>query len=215
MTGRSVENCPRFTERELVGQTAFKAFLPNPYAHFLSIQLKILSTIHHHSPLFVRLDDGTRQHLSLPWSATHDGQRGETCTQFPNAPSHVLSKEACSIFFMCIAVFICCLETFIITTALPQITSQLGASDSDFAWIGSAYLLSYAAVIPLWARLSDLFGQKPILTITSTIFLLGTIIGALSRDSAMLIAGRAVQGTGVGGLMVVINICVVDMYPPR
>jgi MFS family permease len=116
---------------------------------------------------------------------------------------------------MCIAVFICCLETFIITTALPQITSKLEATDSDFAWVGSAYLLSYAAVIPIWARISEILGEKLVLLITSSIFLVGTVIGALSQDSAMLIAGRAVQGMGVGGLMVVINICVVLMYPPR
>ncbi|ORY02843.1 major facilitator superfamily domain-containing protein [Clohesyomyces aquaticus] len=116
---------------------------------------------------------------------------------------------------MCLSVFIACLEIFVTSTALPQITSQLGASDSDYVWVGSAYLLLWAAGVPVWAQLSDIFGRKAILGATSVLFTVGAIVAAISQDSRTLIAARAVQGAGVGGLTVVINICVVYMYQPR
>jgi Na+/melibiose symporter-like transporter len=134
-----------------------------------------------------------------------------------SADSGVMSSRRKSAAFamMCLSVFIAVLSTFIMTTALPIITHSFGASDSNFAWIGSSYLLSYAAGIPIWARCSDIFGRRAILGLTSIIFIVGSMVGATSHTIAIMIVGRTLQGLGCGGLMIVVNICVVDMYTPR
>ncbi|KAF2740288.1 MFS general substrate transporter [Polyplosphaeria fusca] len=124
-------------------------------------------------------------------------------------------RKAAAFTAMCLSVFIACLEIFVTTTALPKVTEELGASDSDFVWIGSAYLLLWAAGIPIWAQMSDIFGRKVILGSTIIMFTIGSIIAASAESTETLIIGRAIQGVGVGGLTVVINICVVHMYEPR
>lgn len=127
-------------------------------------------------------------------------------------PSH---RKRIIMFALCTSVFVVSLDTFIMTTALPTITIDFGISDAGFAWVGSAYILSFAAVIPVWASFSDFFGRKMILGITSGILFIGTLTGALSGSVAILITSRAIQGIGAGGLMVIVNICVTELFNER
>jgi MFS family permease len=113
---------------------------------------------------------------------------------------------------LCLAVFLASLDTVIITTALPTIATIFEISDSGYAWIGSAYLLTNAAFVPFWGKISDVFGRKPILIIANVIFMAGSVISALSHSMSMLIAGRAVQGLGGGGIVILVNICVSDLF---
>jgi MFS family permease len=116
---------------------------------------------------------------------------------------------------LCLSIFLAALDTVIITTALPTIATIFEISDSGYAWIGSAYLLTNAAFVPFWGKISDIFGRKPILIIANVIFMIGSIISALSRSMTMLIAGRAVQGLGGGGIVILVNICVSDLFSLR
>lgn len=116
---------------------------------------------------------------------------------------------------LCLTVFVVVLDTFIMTTALPVIAIDFATSDAGYAWIGSGYMLAFAVVVPVWAKISDIFGRKPVLIITTTIFFAGTLIGALSKDANLLIAGRVIQGIGGGGLFVLVNICVSDLFSTR
>ena len=116
---------------------------------------------------------------------------------------------------LCLAIFLASLDTVIITTALPTIATVFEISDSGYAWIGSAYLLTNAAFVPFWGKISDVFGRKPILIIANVIFMAGSIISALSKSMSMLIAGRAVQGLGGGGIVILVNICVSDLFSLR
>lgn len=118
-------------------------------------------------------------------------------------------------FALCTAVFIVALDYFILTTALPMVTSEFGTSDAGFAWIGSAYLLTHAAFTPVWATISDVFGRKMVLNITNGFFFVGVLIGGLSRNTAILIVGRAIQGVGAAGIMVVAPICVGYLFNQR
>ncbi len=116
---------------------------------------------------------------------------------------------------LCMAVFLAALDAVIITTALPTIARDVDATDSGYAWIAAAYLLCNAASVPFWGKVSDIFGRKPILIIANLVFLLGSIVAALATTLTMIIAGRAVQGLGAGGLMALVNITVGDLFSPR
>lgn len=140
---------------------------------------------------------------------TNNAKVEEAATSMPSHRKRII------MFALCTTVFVVSLDTFIMTTALPTITIDFGISDAGFAWVGSAYMLSFAAVIPVWASVSDVFGRKMILGITSGIFFIGTLTGALSGNAAILITSRAIQGIGAGGLMVVVNICVTELFNER
>jgi hypothetical protein len=112
------------------------------------------------------------------------------------------------------SVFLAALDTTIITTALPTI-SEYFHSNAGYTWIGSAYLLANAASTPSWGKFSDIWGRKPVLLIAAAIFFIGSLLAAVSVSIAMLIAARAVQGIGGGGLIILVNICISDLFSMR
>ena len=113
-----------------------------------------------------------------------------------------------------LSLFLAALDATIVATAVPTITNDLD-SPSGYAWIGGAYLISNAAAAPIWAKLSDIWGRKPILLSAVALFIFASIICALAVDMKMLIAGRAVQGTASGGLIMMVNICISDIFSMR
>ena len=115
---------------------------------------------------------------------------------------------------LCMAVFLAALDVTIITTALPTISEEF-SSPSGYTWIGSAFLLANAASIPSWGKVSDIFGRKPMLLVANVIFMVGSLVAALSNSIGMLIAARAVQGLGGGGLVILVNICIGDLFSLR
>jgi hypothetical protein len=115
---------------------------------------------------------------------------------------------------LCASVFLAALDTTIITTALPTI-SEYFHSDAGYTWIGSAYLLANAASTPSWGKFSDIWGRKPILLVAAAIFFIGSLLAGVSVSIGMLIAARAVQGVGGGGLIILVNICISDLFSMR
>ena len=103
----------------------------------------------------------------------------------------------------------------IITTAVPTITAHFQASQADYTWIGSSYLLAASAATPTWGKISDIWGRKPIILLANAIFFVGSLISALSVNIRMLLAGRAIQGMAGGGLLVLANICISDLFSMR
>ncbi|KAL8740872.1 MAG: hypothetical protein Q9190_006465 [Brigantiaea leucoxantha] len=89
----------------------------------------------------------------------------------------------------------------------PQ-RNRFDASEADYTWIGSAYMLAAAASTPSWGKFSDIWGRKPILLGANVLFLVASLISALSTGTKMLLAGRALQGIGGGGLIIMGNICI-------
>lgn len=116
---------------------------------------------------------------------------------------------------LCLALFLAALDMTIISTALPTIAADFGASESGFSWIASSYLLANAACIPLWGKLSDIWGRKPIILLANIWFLVGSLICALAKNLAMILAGRAIQGVGGGGIIIMANISVTDLFSMR
>ncbi|KAL9607480.1 MAG: hypothetical protein Q9204_009328 [Flavoplaca sp. TL-2023a] len=113
-----------------------------------------------------------------------------------------------------LSLFISALDTTIVATAIPTISADLHAA-SGYLWIGGAYILAAAAGAPLWAKLSDIWGRKPILLAAVAWFAGSSILCARAKTIEMLIIGRAFQGTAGGGLIQLVNIVVSDMFSMR
>ncbi|KAL9032829.1 MAG: hypothetical protein Q9180_006286 [Flavoplaca navasiana] len=147
----------------------------------------------------------------------NDNGAGEAATDSapPEPAEHSKGELILVLLALCLAVFLAAIDAVIITPAMPTIASDLEISDGGFAWIGSAYLLALAGTAPVWGKVSDIFGRKPVLIIANIVFSIGCLIAALSRNLTMLLAGRAVQGTGGGGLITLVEISVGDMFSQR
>ncbi|KAL4730671.1 hypothetical protein ACLX1H_002709 [Fusarium chlamydosporum] len=115
---------------------------------------------------------------------------------------------------LCLALFLAALDTTIITTAVPTIANEFHSSQG-YVWIGSAYLLGNAAFVPTWGKISDIFGRKPVILAAAIIFWIGSLLCAVSTGMGMLIASRAIQGIGGGGLVVLPNIAISDLFSMR
>jgi EmrB/QacA subfamily drug resistance transporter len=112
------------------------------------------------------------------------------------------------------AMMLAALDQTIVAPALPTIGASLG--DADFiAWIISVYLLTGTAVTPLYGKLSDIHGRRPILSLALGVFLIGSVICALATSMPVIIVGRAVQGLGGGGLVALAQTVIADVVPPR
>ena len=105
------------------------------------------------------------------------------------------------------------LDSTIVATALPTIVGDLGGLER-IAWVTSAFLLAQTAVTPLYGKLGDQLGRKRVLQSAVVLFLAGSALCGLSQSMTELIAFRAVQGLGAGGLIVLVQASVGDIVPP-
>jgi EmrB/QacA subfamily drug resistance transporter len=106
------------------------------------------------------------------------------------------------------------LDQTIVATALPTIVGDLGGL-SHLAWVTSAFLLAQTVVTPIYGKLGDLYGRKRILMSAIVLFLIGSALCGQAQSMTELIAFRAVQGLGAGGLIVLIQAVIGDVVPPR
>jgi EmrB/QacA subfamily drug resistance transporter len=106
------------------------------------------------------------------------------------------------------------LDQTIVSTALPTIVGDLGGLN-HLSWVVTAYLLAVTVVTPLYGKLGDLYGRKIVLQSALVIFLIGSALCGASQDMTQLVAFRAVQGLGGGGLMVTAMAAIGDVVSPR
>ncbi|GAA4921475.1 MFS transporter [Streptomyces coeruleoprunus] len=106
------------------------------------------------------------------------------------------------------------LDQTIVSTALPTIVSELGGMD-HLSWVVTAYMLASTAATPLWGKLGDQYGRKKLFQAAVVLFLIGSALCGIAQDMPQLIAFRAVQGLGGGGLIVLSMAIVGDLVPPR
>src|SRR5579871_3234635 len=106
------------------------------------------------------------------------------------------------------------LDQTIVSTALPTIVGDLGGG-SHIAWVITAYLLATTVSTPLWGKLGDQYGRKVFFQASIVIFVAGSVLSGISTSMIELIAFRAVQGLGSGGLMVGAQAIVGDIVSPR
>jgi len=110
--------------------------------------------------------------------------------------------------------FLSALDQTIVGTALPRIVSDLHGL-SEITWVVSAYLVAQAVSVPITSKLSDIFGRKVLFFFNVIIFLLGSALSGAAPTMTWLIASRALQGIGGGGLAAAAFTIIADIFPPR
>lgn len=129
---------------------------------------------------------------------------------------HHLDRKSIIFVFagLMISMFVGSLDQTIVATALPTIVGELGGVD-HMLWVTTAYLLFSTIMMPIYGKLGDLFGRKYLFCACLVLFIVGSVVCGLSDSMFGLIAGRAIQGLGGGGQMILSQAIVADIFPPR
>jgi len=112
-----------------------------------------------------------------------------------------------------IGVFLAALDQTVVGTALPRIITDLGGNDL-YTWAFTAYLLTSTISGPLYGKLSDLFGRRPIMLFGIGVFMLGSLLAGLSQEMWQLVAARGIQGLGAGALFPIALAVIADLFAP-
>jgi EmrB/QacA subfamily drug resistance transporter len=134
----------------------------------------------------------------------------------PNdAPVHVSNRARIEILIaVLLGLFLSALDQTIVGPILPRIVSELHGVDY-YTWVVTAYLLTSTVTVPIYGKLSDLFGRRPMLMIGIGLFLFGSVLSGLSQTMWQLIAFRAIQGLGAGALFPISLAVIGDLFTPR
>ena len=131
----------------------------------------------------------------------------------PAAMSHREILEALS--GLLLVLFVAMSSATIVSTALPKIIGSLNGSQTQYTWVVTATLLTATASTPIWGKLSDLYSKKMLVQIAIVVFVLGSIVAGFSQTAGQLIAARAFQGVGMGGVQALVQVAIAAMIPPR
>ncbi|MGW1744416.1 MFS transporter [Streptomyces sp. NPDC002092] len=147
--------------------------------------------------------------------------RGEPAVAPPQAPAAPagpveLSPHRVRLVFLglMLALLLAALEQMIVATALPKIVGELHGLDR-MSWAITAYLLTATVGLPVYGKLGDLLGRKGVFQFAIVVFVVGAALAGRAQSMDQLIAFRAVQGVGAGGLMIGVQAIIADIVPPR
>ncbi|MGN6251569.1 MAG: DHA2 family efflux MFS transporter permease subunit [Marmoricola sp.] len=132
----------------------------------------------------------------------------------PSAPEISHRRILVIIGALLLGMLLAALDQTIVATALPTIAGDLHGL-SELSWVVTAYILASTASTPLWGKLGDLYGRKTFFQAAIVIFLIGSVLSGISQTMVELIAFRAIQGIGGGGLMIGAQAIVGDVVSPR
>ena len=111
-----------------------------------------------------------------------------------------------------LAMSIAALDSTVVSTAMPTIVGKLGGL-SMFSWVFSIYLLTSTVPVPLYGKLADLYGRKPVLLFGCALFLVGSALCGLAGSMEQLIIFRAIQGLGAGAILPMVMTVIGDNFP--
>src|SRR5689334_2359238 len=136
---------------------------------------------------------------------------GATGTAVPSGPKREILIVLPGLL---LALILAMLDQTIVSTALPRIVGDLGGV-THLSWVVTAYVLASTVTTPLYGKLGDLYGRKRWLIAAILVFLAGSALSGMAHSMDQLIAFRAVQGLGAGGLMVGVFATIGDLVSPR
>src|ERR671934_1646186 len=113
-----------------------------------------------------------------------------------------------------VAIFLAALDQTIVATALPRVVSDLGGI-TQYSWVFTAYMLASTVTVPLYGKLGDVHGRKPLFVVAILVFLAGSALCGAAQNMWELVIFRAVQGVGAGGLFPLTLAMVGMIIPPR
>ncbi|RKR90718.1 EmrB/QacA subfamily drug resistance transporter [Micromonospora pisi] len=114
-----------------------------------------------------------------------------------------------------LGMFVAILSSTVVSNALPRIISELHGSESSYTWVVTATLLALTATTPIWGKLADLTSKKLLVQLALAIYVLGSVLAGLAQNTGELIACRAIQGIGAGGLTALAQVIMAAMISPR
>src|SRR3954465_6057925 len=131
------------------------------------------------------------------------------------APTTLTHRQVLLAFSaMMLATLLAALDQTVVATALPQIVTDLHGF-RDLSWVVSAFLVAATVTVPLYGKLSDLYGRRRMFVVAISIFLVGSLLCGLAQSMGQLIAFRALQGVGAGGLLPLSQAAIADLFSPR
>lgn len=113
-----------------------------------------------------------------------------------------------------LGILLAALDQTVLATALPTIVGEFSGLD-HLSWVITAYMLTSTATVPLYGKLSDIFGRKPLFQIAIVTFVVGSMLSGAAQSMMQLIMFRGLQGIGAGGIMTLAMAIVGDILPPR
>src|SRR5215472_5142357 len=144
-----------------------------------------------------------------------DSIRQTTPPAGERAPAALSHRDVLVVFSgLMLGMFLAALDQTIVATALPTIVGDLHGLN-HIGWVVTAYLLAVAVVMPAYGKAGDLFGRKRVFQFAIVVFIAGSMAAGLAQSMAQLIAFRAVQGVGAGGLMIGAQAIIGDILSPR
>jgi EmrB/QacA subfamily drug resistance transporter len=136
-------------------------------------------------------------------------------TESPTQDAPADAREIRSVYLALMAVLgLGALDQSIVATALPRIVGDLGGMN-HLSWVVTAYVLASTATMPLYGKLADQYGRRPMIFTALATFLLGSVLCGFAQSMTQLIAFRAIQGMGSGGFMPLAQIIIGDLVPPQ
>ncbi|KAG9044555.1 hypothetical protein FS837_007960 [Tulasnella sp. UAMH 9824] len=159
-------------------------------------------------------DSSTPGTATADVDVTFDGERAIQSEPRPPPPQPPAEKGLrfwLVMTAMMVTTFLSAIDMTSVSTALPTIAQDLNGS--DFAWVGSAFALGSTAILPLVGGLAQIFGRRPVVLGSIAFFALGSGLCGGAKKMDMLIAGRAIQGVGGGGILAMAEIVIADLVP--
>jgi MFS family permease len=154
-------------------------------------------------------------------SPVYDGKASSNIDNYNaslDTPGAVQKLQPTTIALILVSLGLSCLlsalDVTIVTTAVPAIVADFKSSDG-YIWIGSSYILANTAMSPVWGSIADIWGRKPIFLIALTVFLIGSLLCALSPHMEAMIAGRVIQGLGSSGTSIMGSVVISDLFSLR
>ncbi|HEY5902054.1 MAG TPA: MFS transporter, partial [Anaerolineales bacterium] len=113
-----------------------------------------------------------------------------------------------------LSLFMASMESTVVATAMPTIVGQLGGLE-HYSWVFSAFMLASTTTVPLYGKLSDLYGRRVLYVVAMALFLAGSVLSGMAQSMTGLVAARSLQGIGAGGIMPLAFILIGEMFTLR
>lgn len=121
------------------------------------------------------------------------------------------THRSATVVSLLLALFMAAMEMTVVSTALPTVVADLGGA-GHYAWVFTAYMLASTVTVPIYGKLADLYGRKPVMLASITLFLLGSMASGQARTMAQLVLFRGIQGLGAGGMQPMALTIVGDIF---
>ncbi len=136
-------------------------------------------------------------------------------TTSPRPTGYLPHRQVMEVLWgLLLALFVSSLSATVVGTALPTIVGELGGQD-QLAWVATATILTMTVSIPLWGKLSDLYGRKRLFQLAIVVYVVASALAGMAQNMPELIAARALQGVGVGGMQALAQAIMADIVSPR